>query len=150
MDPFAAVVMDTRSSASSLVAGEIENMRWVTITSEIIERMSSGDLVRALDDVRAAYAASSSRAGSVREPRFYAWVDELAGQLRFSVTTADPLPFGGSIRVTVDAEVIAQQALALTTVDGVIRWSDLGDNLDLDSEDPVPRPLDVYVADLYR
>ena len=78
---------------------------------------------------------------------FYAWVDELAGQLRFGVSSALSLPFRCQIRLNNDSSVIARQLLECPFLDG-ISFASL-ESYD-ETTDPKPRILDVFVAHLSR
>lgn len=81
--------------------------------------------------------------------RFYSWFDEMAGQLRVSVSSAADLPFGATIQLTSDPAVIARQFLQSDYLDG-IPWSELSETDDEEDGEPLTEtePLDVFAADL--
>ncbi len=79
-----------------------------------------------VDDVadfirKAAWCFDARRSDSVlgHSMFFYCWVDEQAGQLRFSVVSSLPLPFSCAVNVVDDAETVAQQFLACPFLDGI-------------------------------
>lgn len=79
---------------------------------------------------------------------FYCWVDDMAGQLRFSVVSSQPLPFGCDVRVVRDLTVIANQLLACQWLDG-IPFSELQPVNELEPADDVPTADDTYLLDVF-
>jgi hypothetical protein len=86
---------------------------------------------------------------------FYLWSDDLAGELRFSVCrrTPDNLPFGCTVDLVADPEVIVRAYLESPYRDG-IPWSELtpvddGEELDADDDEDEEYRLDVW-ADVLR
>ena len=79
--------------------------------------------------------------------RFYSWFDEMAGQLRFSVSSAAEIPLGAVLQVTSDPSVIAQRFLHSHYLDG-IPWSEFRDRDDRQDSVTEPEPLDVFVVEL--
>lgn len=72
---------------------------------------------------------------------------------RFSVSSIDPLPFGGVIRVVTEARKIGHQFLTSAHLSG-IPWSELRQvgpddgSTSTAASEPAPPPLDVFVASL--
>lgn len=79
---------------------------------------------------------------------FYCWVDTMAGQLRFSVVSSQPLPFVCDTRVIPDLSVIARHLLACPWLDG-IPFGELEPADDSPATDET-QTLDVFVLDLPR
>lgn len=85
---------------------------------------------------------------------FYCWVDELAGQLRFSIVRDSPagLPFKCSLRRVSHLEKIVEQYLASPYLDG-ISWEEIDLNTDdsfWDESVTIPTILDVWVQQIPR
>lgn len=79
---------------------------------------------------------------------FYSWADEMAGQLRFSVSSSPDLPFGSDIRIVSDPSVVAGQFLESKYLDG-IPWSEFGEGDGNEPETTEARePFDVFVTEL--
>ena len=77
---------------------------------------------------------------------FYTWVDQMAGQLRFSVVSALPLSFACPTRIIADPLAIAQDWLACPYLDG-IPFSAFET---VDTSDMSPNILNVCVIHLPR
>jgi hypothetical protein len=89
------------------------------------KRLTEAGLVDFLNESYEKYRAGLLR--KTEEFWFYAWHDEMAGQLRCSAAPArseSELPFGARIRVTRDPLQVAQEYLA-SPYNGIIRFSEL-------------------------
>lgn len=92
------------------------------------------------------FSASADERQQLRPPSgpwtFYAWCDEQAGSLRFSLvpgTASDPRPFGARLEFHDDASQICD---AFVTGTSVIPWSEL--NFDAPHVAPHPYVLPVF------
>ena len=81
----------------------------------------------------------TARFGTRHPMVFYVWVDEQAGQLRFSLISGQGVrpPFGAEIRCITQPEPLIEHYLTITTHDG-IPWDQI---IILEPGDPVPEPL---------
>jgi hypothetical protein len=81
----------------------------------------------------------TARFGMQHPMVFYAWVDEQAGQLRFSLVSGQGVrpPFGAEIRCITQPDPLIQHYLAITTHDG-IPWAQI---TILEPGDPEPEAL---------
>jgi hypothetical protein len=79
---------------------------------------------------------------SVRPVSFYAWYDEMAGQLRFSTAccTKNTLPFGATLALLDDPNEIAE-AIAQSSYRDGIPWNELREE-PFDADDDHPSVLD--------
>ncbi len=136
-------------SADTLTFGDtrqeaLENTWRVSIGSG--SDLTVEDVCSFIEDARAAY---QSIAVDLQAPNlwFYAWVDEMAGQLRLSISSSDALPFTGQISTTADAPVIAAELLASPYLGG-IPFSEFDEDCDNDLPEPEPPALNVYLVPL--
>lgn len=93
-----------------------------------------------------------ARYGNKHPMLFYCWVDEMAGQLRFSLISGENPrpPFGCDINIVSNSTIIVEQFLHLTTLDG-IPWSELHEvspDEEEDEEEPPRYVLDVWTQQL--
>ena len=153
---FDEVLNEICSGKISIGATEAQDNTWsVSLSAEQVTSTSPDEVAMFLDQVKAAYASVATDDQRVVPLRFYAWFDEMAGQLRFSISSLDPLPFGAVIRFVSNAHEIASQFLTSDYLSG-IPWSELqevdcDDKPDSETDaDVAPAPLDVYVTNLFE
>lgn len=97
-----------------------ENMRTAVVTGapshSIREFLASASTI----------SLGHARDAGVSPVTFYAWCDEQAGQLRFSIApcNSDKLPFGARVRLMRDPGPIAKLAVAASDL---IPWEDFDD-----------------------
>lgn len=148
MDALEHVLAQIRTSGFVLDADPIiearRNTYVVALSADEASELSVTQVTAFLHDARSALAATASP-DSPDSLRFYAWFDEMAGQLRLSVSSANELPFGGTIRTVADPAVVASQCLESDYIDG-IPWSSLAP--DEEVPEPLHNPLDVFMTDL--
>lgn len=144
-----------RVAALQLVdAGErdataIANMEVFSIAAAQDSNVSALAVADFVREAHRAYSLAASRIG--RAGWFYAWHDEMAGQLRTSaawIASQHDLPFRGRITLFHDPESLATAALSSEIARG-IRWSQLVEASPTDSlvEQEVPATL-VYARPL--
>lgn len=124
------------------------NLCTISLSRTQADALTPADVVSFLHQAADAYDVHRRQSNSPNSGMaFYTWFDEMAGQLRFSVVSALPLPFGCQTRTTAEPLVIAQQLLACSQLDGIPFSSLKPDN---NSSDVQPHMLDVYVIHLPR
>lgn len=113
---------------SDPLGGASANMWCLSFPPE--DTLVAGDLVEFLVDV-AAVRRELVAAHNADPVTFYAWHDEVAGQLRFSTARCSPdsLPFGYRVRLVDDPAEIVEDFLASPYRDG-IPWTDVDDESD--------------------
>ncbi len=152
MQLFDELVDEIRRDKITIGAEESQDNTWaVSLTTKQAASTSPDQVATFLEQARAAYAETATSAQRGTPLRFYAWFDEMAGQLRFSVSSVDPLPFGAPIRVVPQAREIGRQFLTSDYLDG-IPWSELsevGANDAFEEAGPTPQTLDVFVVPLF-
>jgi hypothetical protein len=125
------------------------NLCTISLTRAQADNLAPDDIISFVH--RAADCIDAKRFAMAPEHRmvFYCWVDEMAGQLQFSVVSSQqPLPFGGDIRVVRDLTIIAHRLLACSYLDGIPRSEfEPADDSPIDDD---PYTLDVFVLDLPR
>jgi hypothetical protein len=101
----------------------LENMREVVL-SQGCDPKDVVDFLNAAADIWLGRAALVGSAPAT----FYAWYDEMAGQLRVSLVpgTTDALPFSGPIELVSSPQAVVSAALA-TLTPGLIPGSELAD-----------------------
>lgn len=148
MDRFRWLVEEIEDNLTVVGEGEdVENTRSISMSSEQAACTSVGQLTGLLDEVRAAFWSSVASERGLPALTFYAWVDHQAGQLRFSVTSLQELPFGTAIEVSDDPERVAQEFLASPYVDGV-PWEELEEGEGLEASQSSPGPMLVFATPL--
>ena len=125
-------------------AGARQNLWCMSLPSS--EPLTEADLLAFLRSamvIRRELAHSQS----VRPVTFYAWHDEMAGQLRISTAccTKTALPFGTVVRLIDEPDEIIASFLSSPYRDG-IPWSDIKESLAGDDEPPPSaEPLNLAV-----
>ena len=126
---------------------EARHNTWsISIGAEAVGELTAAEVASFIAQTQLAYR-SIAPDHSLASLRFYSWFDEHAGQLRFSVSSARPLPFGAAFQETTDANIIARQLLSSRHLDG-IPWIELEPIADLAEEEIVQQLLVVYVVPL--
>ncbi|MEM6791924.1 MAG: hypothetical protein AAF715_30675 [Myxococcota bacterium] len=98
-----------------------ENMLMFSMSSEEARQTTTHDLVGFLENSFREYALKAS-AAAARSFWFYAWHDEMAGQLRISAAQAaraEELPFGCQLKITDKANRIAESLLRSDYLGGI-------------------------------
>ncbi len=110
------------------------NTWWLSSEAEDRAVLSAGEVVAAFEALAGALRARVHRSGFSGVATFYAWHDEVAGQLGCSTGSVPPdaLPFGGAHAVTDDLGAIVQGFLD-DDEPGVVRCTD-----SLDTQEPLP------------
>ena len=127
------------------------NLCTISLTRAQADNLVPDDIIRFVHRAADSFDAKRFAMGPEHRMVFYCWVDEWTGQLQFSVVSSQqPLPFRGDIRVVRDLTIVAHQLLACPNLDG-IPWSEFepADDSSMDDE-PSPYTLDVFVLDLPR
>ncbi len=141
--PIAGLTLDSGTAANA-------NLRTISVTRDEARDLTPTEVAmflrRAADSFDELLASSTSGADAI----FYAWVDEMAGHLRFSVVSSMPLPFGCSTRVVADPEIVAQHFINCPQLER-IPFPSL-ESADASSVHSVNEPpvLDVFVTHLPR
>jgi hypothetical protein len=119
-------------------SGAIENMRVISLPNATAD--ASADLQALLHSVVDHYRSTLECTDF--PVTFYAWHDEMAGQLRFSVARSSPerLPFGAIVDLVADADVVIAEFLNSPYRDG-IPW----DHLTEASADQLDEPLQYHL-----
>lgn len=153
MSVFDEVIEEIQSGTVSIGSTEkLDNTWMISMSREQVSQTSPAAVVSFLDQARAAYELLAVRHPDKRPLRFYAWVDAQAGQLRFSVSSADRLPFGRRIRFVPEPADIASEFLSSPYLHGipVSEFSDADHKVE--TSEPVTDedrpPLNVYVVGL--
>lgn len=116
------------------------NTRWVSRSDA--EAPPADAVERRLVEVAETWLGKCSDAAT-----FYAWYDEQAGQLRFSLSSARPedLPFGATVRLLTDPSSIVATFLA-DPHPGVIFLEELADVSDEDEKELSAYELPVWAV----
>lgn len=122
------------------------NLCTISLSRTQAHALTPEDVVSFLYQAADAYDLHRQSNSPNNNMAFYTWVDEMVCQLRFSVVSALPLPFGCQIRIIADPLVIAQQLLACPHLDGIPLSSFEPD----DTFNVQPHTLDVCVIPLPR
>ena len=131
------------------LSGKIEsnsNLCGVSVSRSEAGCLTVQDIVAFICEVAAVLSKSLISTSPEHVMLLYTWVDEMAGQLRFSAVSNLPLPFGCRLCIVDDPEVIARQFLECRYLDG-IPWSDL-DNSRATDDKPEFFQLDVCVIQI--
>ncbi|MEL6714894.1 MAG: hypothetical protein AAFP86_14020, partial [Planctomycetota bacterium] len=96
-----------------------DNLWMLALQAEDAAALGAAGVARLIEHARDELAAAAVAADVAAPLRFYAWFDELAGQLRFGVTSAEELPFGAPLRTTADALDVAVLLVASPYLEGV-------------------------------
>lgn len=148
MDRFRWLIEEIEANATVVGEGEeIGNTRSISMPSEQAACTSVEQLTGLLEKVRAAHRSSVAPERGLPALTFYAWVDHQAGQLRFSVTSSQELPFRTSIEVIDDPKPVIQEYLASPYLDG-IPWEELEEGKKVEALQPSPGPMQVYATPL--
>lgn len=122
------------------------NLCQISVSHSEAKSLTVKDVVAFIHESAAVLSRNLNSTSPQHKMLFYTWLDEMAGQLRFSAVSMFPLPFGCRLRVADDPEVIARQLLACRYLDG-IPFSDL-ENLRATNDKPEPFQLDVCVIQI--
>ena len=155
MNIFDEVLNDINEGTLCVGDNESRENTWaVSLTSEQAEATSAADVVNFIESARSAFSKTAPSHARFAQLRFYAWVDEQAGQLRFSVSSKDPLPFGVPTRPVEDPLVIPNRLLSSDYLEG-IPWSEFeytgsdGEPDNTPEDAALQEPLEVYVVPLF-
>jgi hypothetical protein len=129
----------------------LENMWSLSMTSGRARTTSVAAIVAFLDAVlHNRDRQLRAMHGDTYPMLFYCWVDEQAGQLRFSLIGGNHPrpPFGCELRLVESRASIAEQFLGLSTLDG-IPWEELTEvTPDVSVSDEPPYVLDIWTQQL--
>ena len=127
------------------------NLEMFAIAEAQDAKLTSAAVADFLRDAHRAYSTAAARIQLVGW--FYAWHDEMAGQLRMSacpITSASELPFGGPSVPVDDPTIIATDALASTIAHGIPLATLTEVVAGAKAPEPEPPPLSVYAQPLLR
>ncbi len=141
--PTADLTLESATAANA-------NLRSVSITGAEARNLTQTDVATFLQQAADSFGELLTSSCSGADAIFYAWVDEMAGQLRFSVASSMPPPFACSIRIVNDPEIVAQHFINCPHLEGIPFLSlESADASSVDSDDE-PHVLDVFVTHLPR
>jgi hypothetical protein len=122
------------------------NLCRISVSYSEAARLTVEDIVEFIFEVALALSRNLTSTSPEHKMLLYAWVDEMAGQLRFSAVSKLPLPFACRLCTVDDPGVIAAQLLGCRYLDG-IPLSDL-ENCRATNDKPEFFQLDVYVIQI--
>ncbi len=144
--PTAGLTFDAGTAANA-------NLRMISVTRDEARTVTPADIATFLRQAADCFAELLPSSCPDAHAIFYAWVDQMAGQLRFSVVSSIPPPFRCSIRIVSEPEIVAQHFLDCPNLDGIpILSLEATDPSSLDSSGPTveSHALDVFVTQIPR
>ncbi len=139
----AGIVIDTNGTTEPN-----GNLCSISITNEQAAGLSEDDVICFMYDAAHRFDALRAAKSPQLPMTFSCWVDDQAGQLRFSVVSSVSLPFGFSVRRCGDAGIVAMEFINCPWLEG-IQLSDLrdvgpDDDIDCTGSDSQPATLNVF------
>lgn len=95
------------------------NLCRISVSHSEAKRLTVQEVVAFICEASVVLSKNLNSTSPEHRMLLYIWVDEMAGQLRFSAVSKPPLPFGCSLRIVDDPAVIARQLLACRYLDGI-------------------------------
>ena len=98
----------------------VHNMQMLGMSQAELGEQSASELTTFIETARRVFAAKL--AGATRPMLFYAWFDEMAGQLRISATVGhswQDLPFACRLDAARDPAAVVAQLMAASTLEGI-------------------------------